>query len=53
MARTLIIIGLVILAVGVIIHLLGLIIAIAIPLGIALALVGAIWFLIERARRRP
>jgi membrane associated rhomboid family serine protease len=45
------IVGLVVLAVGVIIHLLGLIIAI--PLGAVLAVVGAIWFLIERARRRP
>ncbi|MFB3880778.1 MAG: hypothetical protein ACE149_05915 [Armatimonadota bacterium] len=51
MARSLLIAGLIVLALGILFQVAALLITVAIPIGIGLAIVGGIWLLVERAAR--
>lgn len=52
MAPTLIIIGLVLVGVVVLLHLVAALIQIAVPVGLLLIVIGVIWYLVDRARKR-
>ena len=52
MARGLIIAGVIVLVLGILFHLFVLLLGAAIPIGLALLVVGIIWRLVERARAR-
>ncbi len=52
MARTLIIAGVIVLVLGMLFQLFVLILGLAIPVGIALLVIGGIWLLVERARSK-
>ena len=51
MARNLVIFGLALIAVALLVHLVAAILAIAIPAGLLLLIVGLIWYLVERGKR--
>jgi hypothetical protein len=50
MAHALIIAGLIVLVVAILIKMFALILALAIPIGLVLLVVGAVWLIAERAR---
>ena len=52
MARNLIIFGLALIAAAVLLKLVALILAVAIPAGILLVIIGAIWYLVGRSKHR-
>jgi len=53
MARSLIIAGLLVVALGILFHLFALLLSVAIPIGLALVVIGAAWLLIQRASAEP
>ena len=53
MARSLIIAGLIVLALGLLSYVLKVLLSVAIPIGLALVVIGAVWLLIQRAPARP
>jgi hypothetical protein len=52
MARNLVIFGLALIAVALLVQVVAAILAVAVPAGALLIVVGAIWYLVERARRQ-
>jgi len=53
MARSLIIAGLLVVALGILFHLFALLLSVAIAIGLALVVIGAAWLLIQRASAEP
>jgi hypothetical protein len=52
MARSLIIAGVIVLALAILFHLFALLLSVAIPIGLALVVIGAVWLLVQRATAR-
>jgi Flp pilus assembly protein TadB len=50
-ARNLVIFGLALIAAALLVHVVAAILAVAVPAGALLVVVGVIWYLVERARR--
>ena len=53
MARSLIIAGLIVVGLGILFHLFALLLSVAIPIGLGLAVIGGIWLLIQKAAAKP
>ncbi len=51
MARNLVVIGLALIAAGILVHLLAVAIQIAIPAGLLLMAIGIVWHVVESAKR--
>jgi len=52
MARSLVIAGLIVVALGILFHLFALLLSWAISIGLALVVIGAAWLLVQRATAR-
>jgi uncharacterized protein (DUF58 family) len=52
MARSLIIAGVIVLALGLLSYVLKVLLSVAIPIGLALVVIGAVWLLAQRATAR-